>query len=125
MRTAFFAGLLVAVASVAAAQEGFPLDGTWRGLALAADGTPRTLVLIMQWDGRQVSGTINPGPEGIDFSGAMLDPGGWKVALVAKDARGGEIRLEGAIEDLGEYHRAIQGRWTEGGRSQDVRFVRE
>jgi hypothetical protein len=119
------ASVLVAVATVAGAQEGFPLDGTWRSQAVAADGSERTLVLILEWDGEQVGGTINPGPDSIDFTGASLSPEGWKFTLVAKDARGSEIRLEGAIVDLGKYHRAIEGKWTEGGRSQTVRFVRE
>lgn len=120
-----FAGVLVAAATVAGAQEGFPLDGTWRSQAVAADGSESTLVLILLWDGKQVAGTINPGPEGIDFTGATLDPEGWKVKLVARDAAGVEIRLEGAITNLGKYNRAIEGQWTEGGRTQDVRFVHE
>jgi hypothetical protein len=125
MRGMLLAGVLAAVVTVAGAQEGFPLDGTWRSQAVAADGSERTLVLILEWDGKQVTGTINPGPQGIDFTGASLNPEGWRVTLVAKDASGGEIRLEGAIADLGKYHRTIEGKWTEGGRSQDVRFVRE
>jgi hypothetical protein len=125
MRGTLLAGVLVAVAAVASAQEGFPLDGTWRSQAVAADGSERTLVLILQWDGKQVAGTINPGPEGVDFTGATLDPEGWKVKLVARDAAGGEIRLEGAIANLGKYNRVIEGQWTEGGRTQNVRFVHE
>jgi hypothetical protein len=125
MRGLIFAGVLAAVATVAGAQEGFPLDGTWRSQTVAADGSERTLVLVMEWDGKQVAGTLNPGPQGIDFTGASLDPEGWKFTLVAHDASGGEIRLEGAIADLGKVHRAIEGKWTEGGHSQNVRFVRE
>jgi hypothetical protein len=125
MRGILFASVLVAVAAVASAQEGFPLDGTWRSQALAADGSERTLVLILHWDGKQVAGTINPGPGGIDFTGATLDPEGWKVKLVARDAAGAEIRLEGAIANLGKYNRVIEGQWTEGGRTQNVRFVHE
>lgn len=125
MRGFICAALLAAVSTVAGAQEGFPLDGTWRAQAVAANGTERTLVLILQWDGRQVGGTINPGPGGIDFTGGTLDPEGWKFRLQARDAGGGEIRLEGVIADLGKYHRVIEGQWTEGGKSQAVRFVRE
>lgn len=117
------AGLLIAV--TASAQEGFPLDGTWRGHHAAADGSTATVVLIMQWDGKQVAGTINPGPQGIEFTDASLEPEGWKVHLAAKDAKGGAITLEGAISDLGKYNRVITGKWTEGGRTHDIRFVRE
>ena len=123
MRNAVWAGLLVAVA--ASAQEGFPLDGTWRAEGKAADGSHETIVIIMQWDGKQVSGIINPGASGVEFNGAQLNPEGWTVLLAAKDAKGIELKLEGALADLGKYNRVINGRWTEGGRSQDIRFVRE
>ncbi len=117
------AGLLFAVA--VNAQEGFPLDGTWRGERATTDGSPTTVVLIIQWDGKQINVTINPGPQGIEFSGAQLDPEGWKVHFDTKDAKGAAITFDGAISDLGKYDRVITGKWTEGGRAQDIRFVRE
>jgi hypothetical protein len=128
MRKLLIGNLLVAswlFSAVAVAQEGFPLDGTWRGEHAAAKGAPTTVVLIMQWDGKQVAGTINPGPNGIEFTGATLDPDGWKVHLAAKDAKGKEVILEGAVSDLGKYSRVITGKWTEGGKTHDIRFVRE
>ena len=128
MRRLLIGNLLVAswLFSVAAvAQEGFPLDGTWRGEHAAAKGAPTTVVVIMQWDGKQVAGTINPGPNGIEFTGATLDPDGWKVHLAAKDAKGKEVILEGVVSDLGKYSRVITGKWTEGGKTRDIRFVRE
>jgi hypothetical protein len=125
MRTIVFAGLLATVASVASAQEGFPLDGTWRGKAVAANGSPRTLVLILEWDGDQITGIINPGPQGINFTGGVLNPDNWKFTMVAKDAGGREVKFEGTIGNLGKVNRSVEGQWTEGGRSQTVRFVRE
>jgi hypothetical protein len=119
------AGLLLLVATAAVSQEGFPLDGTWRGEHTAADGSHQTIVLIMQWDGKRIAGTINPGPNAVEFSSAELMPAGWKVTLAAKTAGGKDISFEGAIADLGKYHRAIAGKWTEGGKSHDIRFVRE
>ncbi len=123
MRKLFAALLWVAVA--ATAQVGFPLDGTWPAEHVAADGSPVTIVLIIQWDGRTVSGTINPGPDSIDFSDAVLTPEGWKVTLAAKDAKGAAVGFEGALADLGKYNRALAGKWTQGGQTHDVRFVRE
>lgn len=123
MRTALV-GLLLFVAS-AAAQEGFPLDGTWRGETTNKDGSHRTIVLILQWDGKQISGTLNPGPDGTEFSGASLDPDGWKFAMSFKTAQGTDVRFDGVISDLGKYHRAVAGKWTEGATTFDIRFVRE
>ncbi len=123
MRIVLAALLWVAVA--ANAQEGFPLDGTWRATLTAAGDSPTTIVLIMQWDGTQVSGTINSGPDGVEFRHAQLDPEGWKVSVAAKDATGAAIQLQGVLSDLGKYNRVISGQWTQGGKTHDIRFVRE
>jgi hypothetical protein len=120
---AVFAALLL-LAGVASAQEGFPLDGTWRGEHVAANGTHRTIVLIMQWDGKAVATTINPGPNAVE-STAELRPEGWKVQLKAASKAGAPISFEGAIGELGKYNRSLTGKWSEGTESFDIRFVRE
>jgi hypothetical protein len=119
------AALLLALVATVQAQEGFPLDGTWRGETTAQDGSHRTIVLVMQWDGKQVSGTINPGPNGWDFNGGKLNPEGWKFALDTKNPKGAAIHFDGAISNLGKYRRVLAGKWTEAGKMIDIRFVRE
>ena len=117
--------VLLAAAALANAQEGFPLDGTWRGEREAAGGAPATIVMVLQWDGQKLSGVINPGPKSIPIADAQLNPEGWHVSLAAKTAAGAPIAFDGTIADLGEYNRALTGTWTEGGRKYSVRFVRE
>jgi hypothetical protein len=119
-----FAAFLLAFAAVSGAQEGFPLDGTWRGEA-TVKGSPRTIVLVMQWDGKQVNGTMNPGPEGTDFTGGKLTPEGWKFTLGFKNAQGVNVKFDGTISNLGKYNRVLAGKWTEGASSFDIRFVHE
>jgi hypothetical protein len=121
----FFAALLLAAATVSVAQEGFPLDGTWRSESTAKDGSHRTIVLIMQWDGKSVTGTINPGPKGTDFTGGQLNPDGWKFTLDVKDAKGGPVHFEGVISDLGKYKRVVTGKWTDAAGTIDAKFVHE
>jgi len=118
-------GVFLLVAAVAVAQEGFPLDGTWRGERQAAGETPATVVMIMQWDGQKVTGVINPGPKAIQISDAKLIPDGWRVTVAATTASGENIAFEGTIAELGAYNRSISGTWTEGGRKYSVRMVRE
>jgi hypothetical protein len=118
-------GLLLLLAGTAAAQEGFPLDGTWRGETVARDGSQRTIVLVMQWDGKQISGTMNPGRDSTDFTGGKLDPNGWKFTASFKDSKGANVRFEGTISNLGKYNRVLAGKWTEGASSFDIRFVHE
>jgi hypothetical protein len=120
-----FAGLLLLAAGVAGAQEGFPLDGTWRGVSPGAGGVQRTIVLIMQWDGKSITGTVNPGRNGTDFTGGKLNPEGWKFTFDAKDAKGGPIRFEGVIQDLGKYDRLLVGKWTDSAGTVDIRFKHE
>jgi len=124
MRAAF-AGLLLAVCTVATAQEGFPLDGTWRGERVAADGTPRTIVMIIEWDGKTINGTINPGPQAVSFTTAELQPAEWKFTLQAASGKGEAIAFEGTLADIGRYDRTLTGKWSEGKESFDIRFVRE
>jgi len=80
---------------------------------------------VLQWDGKKIGGVINPGPSAIQIADAQLIPAGWKVTIAAQAANGNPIRFEGAIENLGEYNRAIAGTWTQGGKSFPVRMVRE
>ena len=117
--------LVLLSASVGVAQEGFPLDGTWRGERAGAGKVPETIVMVLQWDGQKISGVINPGPSAIQISDATLTPEGWKVSIAAQGPKGKPIHFEGAVEHLGEYNRAIAGTWTEGGKSFPVRMVRE
>ncbi len=124
MRSLLATALLLMV-GVASAQEGFPLDGTWRGERPEAGKAAVTIVLVLEWDGQKVSGVINPGPKSITLKDAQLIPEGWKVTLAATDAAGKAISFEGTIGDLGAYHRYIEGTWKEGGRDYKVRFTHE
>jgi hypothetical protein len=123
------ATVLLLAAAVAGAQEGFPLDGTWRGerqdVGKGAGKAPVTIVMVMQWDGQKVTGVINPGPQAIQIAAARLIPDGWRVTIAARTADGKPIAFDGVLADLGAYNRKIDGTWTEGGHSYQVRMVRE
>lgn len=119
-----FAGLLLSAAFAAHAQEGYPLDGTWRG-ERQGPGGPATVVMVIEWDGSQVTGVINPGPKGARIKNVQLEPEGWKVNIAAEGQGGAKVTLDGAIGDLGAYHRYIDGTYTEGGRSYRIRMTRE
>ena len=67
--------VLLAAAAMAGAQEGFPLDGTWRGERTGTGGAPPPSCMVMQWDGRRSPALINPGPKAIQIADAQLIPG--------------------------------------------------
>jgi hypothetical protein len=117
---------LAAVAAFAApllAQEGHPLKGSWlgewQGNAVHGDN----VLVILDWDGASITGTINPGTDDIAITRAALDPDGWVVTLEAdaKDRSGAAIHyvIEGRIQDLELPNRTIVGTWrSERGRGE-------
>jgi citrate lyase gamma subunit len=98
------------------AQEGHPLKGSWIGVWAANALHGEDILLLLNWDGKAVTGTINPGTDNIKIDKATLDPAGWKVHLEAdaKDKQGAAIRyvIDGAIGQLEMANRTITGTWS-------------
>ena len=117
--------LALAAALPLAAQEGFPLDGTWRGEWGPAGGEGTMVVMVMEWDGVDVGGLINPGRSSLRFDGATLDPADWSVRIEAVSREGEPIVVEGVLEDLGSYHRRLVGTWSQDGVTHPLRMARE
>jgi hypothetical protein len=98
------------------AQEGHPLKGSWlgewQGNAVHGDN----ILLILDWDGKAITGMINPGTDNMPLTKASLEPNGWVVRLEAegKDKDGSAVRyvIEGKIENLELPNRAINGTWS-------------
>ena len=111
-----------------AAQYGHPLTGTWSGDWGPTRETRNRLLLELTWDGKAVTGTINPGPNAVPLQKASLDPSNWAVRFEAeaKDRSGRMIRylVEGTLQNLGSYKRVLAGTWTQGGVKGDFRLVR-
>lgn len=99
-----------------AAQEGYPLKGSWIGEWSSNATHGNDIILVMNWDGKAVSGIINPGTDNIAISKATLDPAGWKVHIEAdaKDKAGAAIKyvIDGAIGQLEMANRTITGTWS-------------
>src|SRR5262245_13503417 len=85
MRLRFVAMLLaMAWALPASAQFGHPLKGTWSG-DWGTSKDKRTHVLLeFQWDGKAITGTINPGPNAVPLQRASLDADTWMVHVEAE-----------------------------------------
>ena len=131
MRTLFrIAGVMavLAVAWPAPAQFGHPLKGTWSGDWGPNKQERKRVLLDINWDGKALTGAINPGPNAIALQKATLDPSNWTVHFEAesKDAAGKPIRhvIDGKLENIGAYQRVITGTWTEGAKKGDFKVVR-
>jgi spermidine/putrescine-binding protein len=112
-------GLLIVVwlfgFTTATAQEGHPLKGSWLGTWGPSKVHSNDVVVVMNWDGKAITGMINPGTDNIPIKNATLNPDGWVVHLEAdaKDKSGNTINyiIDGKIENLSFHNRSIVGTW--------------
>lgn len=119
--------LAVVVGFPAGAQEGHPLTGTWSG-DWGPTATDRThLTVVIEWEGTQITGTINPGPDAIPLTNVALDVTSWTVRLEAAasdTSKAAPITAQGRLDDIGSWHRTLSGTWTQGAVSGDFRLTR-
>ena len=114
------AGLLMCLglAATVSAQFGHPLKGTWSGEWGPTKDKQTHVLLELNWDGKAITGRINPGPNAVPLRSATLDPSTWNVHLEAegKDGSGRAVRyvIDGKLENIGAYERFITGTWSEG-----------
>ena len=131
IRLVCFMSLLLCAAS-APAQEGHPAKGTWVGHWGPTLTVQSRIVVVMDHDGKTVSGVFNPGRNAVPLKTARLDitpgtpsPGKgippilpiFKVyfEVDAKDAKGNPVAIvaEGTMHAVALYNRWIEGTWTQ------------
>ena len=131
LRTLAVLTLLLALPMLAHAQFGHPLKGQWSG-EWGPKGSPNRLLLDIQWDGKEITGRINPGMETegtmkkVTFDYSNVEA--WKVQIEgeAKDASGKivPVRVDGTLENLGAYFRVVRGTWSQGGQKGEFFVTR-
>ncbi len=108
--------LALGVLASSGAQEGHPLKGSWLGEWQGNTVHGDDILLILDWDGKAITGMINPGTDNMALSRASLEPNGWVVQLEAegKDKDGSAVRyvIEGKLENLELPNRSINGTWS-------------
>jgi hypothetical protein len=108
--------LALGVLASSGAQEGHPLKGSWLGEWQGNTVHGDDILLILDWDGKAVTGMINPGTDNMALSRASLEPNGWVVHLEAegKDKDGSAVRyvIDGKLENLELPNRSINGTWS-------------
>ena len=109
------------------AQEGHPLVGTWRGEWGPSATQRHDLTFVMEFDGKSVTGVINPGFESMKLQKVALDPATWTVRLdtEAKDPSGKVVPvvIQAKFEDITNRHRSLVGTWTQGGAKGDFKIT--
>lgn len=113
--TAALALACLAYAGPLVAQEGHPLKGSWVGTWGPSQIHTDDVLLVLDWNGKSLSGTLNPGTDNMPIRNATLNPVGWVVRFEAdgKDRAGNPVSyvVEGRIENLGRANRSITGTW--------------
>jgi hypothetical protein len=128
-RTCLFLLACLVFSVCALAQEGHPLSGTWSGDWGPTTAQRNHITLVMNWDGKNISGVLNPGPDAVQIPSIFLDVTNWTVRIEAdaKDSSGGPVHItaEGKLDDIGSYHRKITGTWRQGNARGDFRVTRD
>ena len=99
-----------------AAQEGHPLKGSWIGTWEGNKAQGNDVLVILNWNGKAITGMINPGTDNMEVKNATLNPDGWQVHLEAdlKDKSGKVTNtyvIDGKIENLAFHNRSVVGTW--------------
>ena len=120
------AALLITVG--ASAQEGHPLAGTWYGEYTTGKQTT-DITVIMTWDGKSVTGLINPGPNSKPLTSAVMDITPGKPAPQGQQSTSGTppvfkvrvevdgITFEGSLKNPVAGNRQLTGTWKRGNQS--------
>jgi hypothetical protein len=98
----------------AVAQEGHPLKGSWIGTWAGNKTHGEDVLMVLNWDGKAITGMINPGTDNIAIKTATLDADKWTVHFEAdtKDKQGAiTYVIDGKIENLAMPNRKISGTW--------------
>ena len=111
------------------AQEGHPLVGTWHG-TWGPNATERhDVTLVLEFDGKAITGMMNPGPDSVRFDKVTLEPSTWTVRMEATPKgtpkAAAPIVIVVTIQDTTNRYRSLVGTWTQGTVKGDFKATRD
>ena len=120
-------GLILALAGVLAAapassQVGHPVKGSWSGYWGPSDSDRNRILLVLDWEDRAITGTINPGRNAVPIDRAEIDYATWTLTIEAQmpTAAGSTAPyvVTGQLENLGSWrNRRYSGTYRHGDES--------
>ena len=119
---------LLTLSSLALGQEGHPLKGSWIGEWSGNESHDEFVLIVMDWDGKNVTGIINPGTDNIEIDKVELDPADWSVTIEADTEVDGKTLnyvITGNIQQLELPTRSINGTWKSESGTGDFQISRQ
>ncbi len=125
-RYAFTLAACLVLAASAFAQQpgGDPLSGTWVGDWGPSPADRNQVTVELKWDGKALTGTVNPGPSAVALQKATFDPKTNAVHFEA-DAKGhgGNMLhyvVNGSVEKV-----TMTGSWSHDTRKGDFKITKK
>ncbi len=121
MVSLLFIVLLGHVSAASAQLTADPLTGTWKG-NWGPSPTDRNAVIVeLKWNGKTLTGSVNPGPDAIPIDKASFDAKSMKIHLeVTKTSPNFVYIVDGVIEKD-----KMTGSWSRPNRKGDFQMTRE
>src|SRR5687768_12037943 len=116
------------LSTLAQGQEGHPLKGSWIGEWSGNKSHDEFVLLVLDWDGKNVTGIINPGTDNIEIDKVELDPADWSVTIEADtevDNKALHYEITGTIMQLELPTRSIVGTWKSESGAGDFQISRQ
>jgi hypothetical protein len=101
-----------------------PLSGTWKGDWGPSTDDRNQVTVELKWDGKALTGTVNPGPNAVELKNATFDSKTGAVHFEAdtKNRRGNPIHyiIDGKVDG-----KTMTGSWSHDNRKGDFKITKE
>jgi hypothetical protein len=116
--------LLVASVFARAATIADPLTGTWTGDWGPSVADRNQVTVELKWDGKTLTGVVNPGPNAVTLQKCTFDPktGAVHMEADAKSRRGTDIHY---IIDGKVANGTMTGSWNHDNRKGDFKITKK
>jgi hypothetical protein len=102
-----------------------PLTGTWVGDWGPSDWDRNQVTVELKWDGKNLTGTVNPGPNAVELKKTTFDPKSGVIHFEADATSrrgGGQIHymIDGKVEGA-----KMTGSWNHDNRKGDFKITKK